>query len=72
VREDFPDILAVYVDTGLEYPSVKKFVKSFDNVKIIRPEMSFKEVINKYGYPILSKESASRIHYARRALKLGD
>lgn len=72
VREDFPNVLAVYVDTGLEYPSVKKFVQNFDNVKIIRPKMSFKEVINKYGYPVLGKEAAGRIYYARRALRLGD
>jgi 3'-phosphoadenosine 5'-phosphosulfate sulfotransferase (PAPS reductase)/FAD synthetase len=56
VREDYPNILAVYNDTGLEFPSIKKFVKEFDNVKIIRPEMNFKEIINKYGYPILGKE----------------
>jgi 3'-phosphoadenosine 5'-phosphosulfate sulfotransferase (PAPS reductase)/FAD synthetase len=72
VRQIEPSILAVYADTGLEYPSIKDFVKSFDNIKIIRPKMSFRQVINKYGYPIVSKESASNIYYARRALKLGD
>lgn len=72
VRQDYPNILAVYNDTGLEFPSIKKFVKEFDNVKIIRPEMNFKEVINKYGYPILGKEQAKNIYYARRALRLGD
>ena len=72
VREDFPNVLAVYVDTGLEYPECKNFIKSFNNIKIIRPEYSFKEVLTKYGYPILSKESASNIYYARRAKRLGD
>ena len=56
VREIFPDVEAVYVDTGLEYPEIKQFVKSYDNVTILRPEMSFRQVLDKYGYPIISKE----------------
>lgn len=56
VREIFPDVEAVYVDTGLEYPEIKQFVKSHDNVTILRPEMSFRQVLDKYGYPIISKE----------------
>jgi len=72
VREVNPNISAVYIDTGLEYPEVKKFIRTWDNVEIVRPKMSFKEVIQKYGYPVISKESARNIQYARRALKLGD
>lgn len=65
VRRLFPDALAVYIDTGLEYPEIKQFVKATDNVKIIRPEMSFKQVIEKYGYPIISKEVSQRVKEAR-------
>lgn len=72
VRQDFPNILAVYINTGLEYPECKEFIKSFNKVKIINPKYSFKEIINKYGYPIISKESARNIYYARRAKRLGD
>lgn len=57
-RSEYPNIEAVFVDTGLEYPEIKQFVKSFDNVKILRPKMSFKQVIEKYGYPMVSKEQA--------------
>ena len=32
VREEYPDIPAVFVDTGLEYPEIRQFVKTFDNV----------------------------------------
>lgn len=59
------DIEAVYVDTGLEYPEIRKFVKTFDNVTILRPKMRFDEVIKEYGYPIISKEIAMIIYYAR-------
>ena len=34
-RKRHPDIEAVYSNTGLEYPEIQSFVKSFDNVSII-------------------------------------
>lgn len=61
-----PDIEAVFVDTGLEYPEIKTFIKSFDNVTIIRPEMNFRKVIEKYGYPVISKAVAHSVSVARR------
>ena len=66
VRELYPDVEAVFVNTGLEYPEIQKFVKTFDNVTILRPEMRFDEVIKKYGYPIISKDVSLTIHYARQ------
>ena len=45
VREMFPDVEAVFVNTGLEYPEIQKFVKTFENVTIMRPKMRFDEVI---------------------------
>lgn len=66
VRSLYPNIEAVYVDTGLEYPEIKEFVKTFDNVKILRPKMTFKQVIEKYGYPMFSKETANKIYEVRR------
>lgn len=68
-RRVFPDVLAVFVNTGLEYPEVRKFVKTVDNVQWLCPEMNFKEVIIKYGYPIFSKEISKNIQYGRKALK---
>ena len=65
-RELYPDIEAVFVNTGLEYPEIQKFVKTFDNVTILRPKMRFDEVIKKYGYPMISKETSENIYYARK------
>lgn len=65
VREMYPDVEAVFVNTGLEYPEIQSFVKSFDNVTILRPKMRFDEVIRKYGYPFISKEVACTIHDGR-------
>lgn len=71
VRNLYPNIEAVFVDTGLEYPEIKQFVKGFDNVTIIRPKMMFNEVINKYGFPIISKEVAECVDQARKARVTG-
>lgn len=71
------DIPAVFVNTGLEYPEIQTFVREIkagkydcfnSNVEIIRPEMRFDEVIQKYGYPVVSKEVA---HRASQAMKKG-
>lgn len=66
VREMYPEIEAVFVDTGLEYPEIRQFVKTFENVTILRPKMRFDEVIKKYGYPLIGKEVAQTVYYARR------
>ena len=39
---------------------------SFDNIDIIRPAMRFDEVISTFGYPLIGKEVAEAIYYARR------
>ena len=65
VRELYPDVPAVYVDTGLEYPEIKSFVNTFDNVIILKPKMNFKQVVLKYGYPVISKEQSAFIHEYR-------
>lgn len=65
VRSVFPDVKAVFVNTGLEYAEIVKFVRSIPNVDIIRPKLTYKEVIEKYGYPIISKETAGKINEIR-------
>lgn len=65
-RRAYPDITAVFVNTGLEYPEIQAFVKTVPNVVWLRPEMPFPKVIETYGYPVISKEVARRIYYARK------
>lgn len=66
VRQMFPGIEAVFVDTGLEYPEIRQFVRQHDNITILRPKMGFKDVICKYGYPMLSKMISHNVGIARR------
>lgn len=64
-RKMYPGMVAVFCDTGLELPPVRKFVMSKENVKIAKPMYSYKDIIRKYGYPIASKEVSETIYYAR-------
>jgi 3'-phosphoadenosine 5'-phosphosulfate sulfotransferase (PAPS reductase)/FAD synthetase len=64
-REIYPDIPAVFCDTGLEYPEVREFARSMPGVETVRPDMNFREVIEKYGYPVISKLQAKYIREIR-------
>lgn len=65
VRQIYPEVKAVFVNTGLEYPEIVRFVKTVPNVEIVRPKHSFKEVITKYGYPVISKDVAQKVDEIR-------
>ena len=67
-RSIYPDIKALFVDTGLEYPEIRDFVKTFDNVDIVKPRLNFKQVIEKYGYPFISKEVSECVSGAKKYL----
>lgn len=58
VRSLFPDIVAVYSNTGLEFPEINEFVKTVDNVTVVRPKKSFRQVIEQEGYPMISKKTS--------------
>ena len=66
VRSIYPNVRAVFSNTGLEYPEIQKHVKGIQNVDIVYPEMRFNEVVSVYGYPLIGKEVAVAIYYARR------
>jgi len=66
VRELYPEVPAVFIDTGLEYPEVRQFVKTIENVTFLKPKMNFRQVLQKYGYPIISKEQAKYIREVQR------
>lgn len=72
----------LFVNTGLEYPEIQKFVKQFAELlkqtysidvvlDIVRPEMRFDEVVRKYGYPVVSKEVGNTISGAKNSIKKG-
>lgn len=60
-RQLYPDVEAVFIDTGLEFPEIKDFVRTVENVTWIKPKIPFNQVLKKYGWPIVSKEQAKYI-----------
>jgi 3'-phosphoadenosine 5'-phosphosulfate sulfotransferase (PAPS reductase)/FAD synthetase len=65
VKQVYPNIRLVFVDTGMEYPEIRNFCKKQENMTILRPKMNFKSVIEKYGYPIISKRTSRYIRDLR-------
>lgn len=70
----YSDVPSLFVNTGLEYPEIQKFVRDIkagkydcfnSDIEIIRPEKRFDEVLKKYGYPTISKEVAQTISQAK-------
>ena len=77
----YDDVPALFVNTGLEYPEIQKFVKDIksgkrdcfnSDVEIVRPKMRFDEVVKKYGYPIISKDISKRVKDGRGGTKNGN
>ena len=71
VRSLYPEIEAVFCNTGLEYPEIVKFVKDIPNVRILKPELTFKQVIDQKGYPVISKSVANTVRLARKNIEEG-
>ena len=61
----YPEVPAVFIDTGLEYPEIREFVKKIDNVVWVKPDIPFPKVIKKFGFPVVSKEVSKQIYEAR-------
>lgn len=69
VRQMYSNMTAVFVDTGLEYPEIREFVKTFSNVVWLKPKKNFKQVITEYGYPFISKEVSDKVDGARKYMQ---
>lgn len=64
-RKLYPSIPAVFVDTGVEFPEIREFVRTLSNVVWLKPKKTFKQVCEEYGYPVVSKETAQKLHEVR-------
>lgn len=79
----YTEMHVAYVNTGLEYLSVRDFVEAFCNyvekevgIKIIlhklTPDRNFLSVLMEEGYPVISKEVSQCIREARCGLQNND
>ncbi|WP_285055173.1 phosphoadenosine phosphosulfate reductase family protein [Pedobacter ginsengisoli] len=51
----------IFCNTGLEFPEIVTYVKSFDRVRILKPKMGFTKVIKEVGVAVGSKKIAMMI-----------
>lgn len=70
-RQLYPDLVGLYSDTGLEFPEIRDFVQTFDNITIVTPKMHHREMLKKCGYPVVSKEQAEWIYRIRSGTSSG-
>lgn len=66
VRGLYPDVPAVFVDVPTQFPELRDFAKTFENVEILHPKKNFKQICEEYGFPMVSKQVARYIEGARR------
>ena len=70
VHRIYPDVPCVFSNTGLEYPEIQKLAREH-SAEFLYPKMPFPQVVTEYGYPLVSKDVAKAIYYARRNQDIG-
>ena len=65
VKKMYTEVPHVFIDTGLEWISVHNHGIEIADT-ILKPKMNFVQVIQTYGYPVISKEVARKVEDARR------
>lgn len=69
VREIYPNVPIIYINTGLEHKSCVELSKKYENVYEIKPKKTMKKIIDKYGYITpYGKEISGAIEQVRRNL----
>ena len=71
IRKLYPEVPAVHVAVP-RYPATMKHIKTIDNLTILRPKHTYEEVVEKYGYPIISKEVSKNISRYKSSERRGD
>lgn len=65
----YKNIPFVFVDVPTQYPELKQFAQTFDNLVILKPKISFAQVCEQHGFPMISKEVSECVYYAKKYLK---
>lgn len=81
VRRTYPEVQAAFVNTGLEYPEIRNFALSHENVIELFPRwgkggkaygkkpediINFLDTVTYQGYPVISKAVSNAVLEARR------
>ena len=68
-RMDYKKIPAVFVDVPTQYPELREFALTWENVTVLKPKISFMQVCSKYGFPLISKEISDAVDSSRKYIK---
>lgn len=66
----YPNILAVFAQTFCEWPEIIQFCNKLrkdpkNNIRVVKAKITPKQVWAKYGFPLVGKETAEKIHMIR-------
>lgn len=68
----YKNIPFVFVDVPTQYSELKEFTQTFDNLVILKPKISFAQVCEQYGFPMISKVVSNCVSGARKYVKYLD
>lgn len=71
IRSIYPNVKAVHVAVP-RYPETVRFVNTIDNCETLVPTLGMKEIIERYGFPVISKEVSMAINRYKKAEERGD
>ena len=66
----YKNIPFVFVDVPTQYPELKRFAQTFDNLVILKPKISFAQVCEQYGFPMFSKEISECVADSRKYIRI--
>lgn len=66
----YKNIPFVFVDVPTQYPELKQFAQTFDNLVILKPKISFAQVCEQYGFPMFSKEISECVADSRKYIRI--
>ena len=69
VRSLYPNVKAVFANTGIEFPEQVKFVRTFENLVELHPLKHFPQIIKDEGIVFPSKEVAMYVRDAKKGQK---
>lgn len=69
VRSIYPNVKAVFANTGIEFPEQVKFVRTFPNVTEVHPIKHFPKILKEDGIVYPSKEVAMYVKDAKKGCK---
>lgn len=62
IQSMYPDVKIVFSNTTNELSEVLRFVKQFPEVITVAPDITFTQFVEKYGFPLISKEVSQKVY----------